>query len=85
MKIRSARFRDQKEKPLDRAIWWINWALRNPEPDHMTSPVLKLGFIRANCYDIIGVTVFLGLVVVYVTAKIICICQSKINRKAKRD
>lgn len=49
----SVRFRDQKEKPLDRAIWWIEFLLRNPNADHMKSPVLRLGFFSGNSFDII--------------------------------
>lgn len=52
MKIRSAKFRDQPQKPLDRAIWWIEFVLRNPSPEHFRSPVLDLGFFRSNLYDI---------------------------------
>ncbi|KAJ6636140.1 UDP-glucosyltransferase 2 [Pseudolycoriella hygida] len=72
----SSLFRDQKEKPLDRAVWWIEWTLRNPNCSHLTSPVHRLGFIAANAYDIIaavlvGITVFLFMFV-----KIVCACRS---------
>lgn len=53
MKIRSKRFRDQREKPIDRAVWWIEYILRHPNPDHLQSPVLKLGFLRSNLFDIV--------------------------------
>lgn len=58
MKIRSTKFRDQPQKPLDRAIWWIEFVLRNPNPEHFRSPVLDLGFFRSNLFDIF-IVVFL--------------------------
>lgn len=81
MKITSDRFRDQPEKPLDRALWWINWVLRNPNPEHIKSPTLKLGFIRSNIYDILGFFVFVVIVIMHVLGKIISMCYSLINRK----
>lgn len=53
MKIRSKRFRDQPEKPIDRAVWWTEYLLRHPNPVHLQSPVPKLGFLRSNLFDIV--------------------------------
>lgn len=59
-------FRDQKETPLERALWHLEWALRNPQPDHLTSPALELGHIAANNYDVVVLfTVAAMLAVVY--------------------
>lgn len=64
----STRFRDQKEKPLDRAIWWIEWALRNPNADFLKSPVLRLGFITGNSFDVIAtITIILIVILSFVT------------------
>lgn len=50
----SRKYKDQKEKPLERAIWWIEWLLRNPNCDYLRSPVLHLGFIIGNSYDVVA-------------------------------
>lgn len=50
----SAKFKDQKEKPLERAVWWAEWLIRNPDCDYFKSPVLRLGFISGNSYDVIA-------------------------------
>lgn len=64
----STRFRDQKEKPLDRAIWWIEWALRNPNANFLKSPVLRLGFITGNSFDVIAtITIILFVILYFVT------------------
>lgn len=64
----SARFRDQKESPLERAVWWIEWLLRNPDCEYMKSPVLRLGFIVGNSYDfiaIISITFFIMFLFIF--------------------
>ncbi|XP_049297583.1 UDP-glycosyltransferase UGT5-like [Anopheles funestus] len=51
---RSALFRDQPEKPLKRAIWWIEWALRHPQEDRLRSSTVKMGKLAAYGYDVAG-------------------------------
>lgn len=46
-------FRDKPEKPLDRALWYIEYVLRHPEPNHLQSPTVKLGSFKSNLYDIL--------------------------------
>lgn len=67
----SARFKDQKEKPLDRAIWHIEWLLRNPNADFLKSPVLRLGFIRGNSFDMIAIVTIILVVILCFVAKLI--------------
>lgn len=50
----SAQFRDQKEPPLERAVWWAEWLIRNPNCDYLKSPVLRLGYFVGNSYDVIA-------------------------------
>lgn len=52
MRLRSRRFRDQPERPLERAVWWIEYVLRDPEAGHLRSPVRELGALAANLYDV---------------------------------
>lgn len=58
----SSKFKDQKEKPLDRAIWWIEWLIRNPDADYLKSPVLELGYIAGNAYDVIAFITIISFV-----------------------
>lgn len=53
----SKAYQDQKEKPLDRAIWWIEWILRNPNAEYFKSPAINLGFFVENSFDIFLFTI----------------------------
>ncbi len=50
--LRSKLLRDQPEKPIARAVWWIEYLLRNPDASHMRVPTIDLGFIRSNSLDL---------------------------------
>lgn len=63
MRKRSKIFNDQPMKPLDRAVWWVEYVLRNPEPNHLISPALEMGFFAAYSLDIV-VTLFVCITVV---------------------
>ncbi|XP_055608294.1 UDP-glucosyltransferase 2-like [Uranotaenia lowii] len=52
MKKRSALLKDQPEKPIDRALWWIEWVLRHPHSNHLRSPLLKLNYLAKNNLDV---------------------------------
>lgn len=67
----SARFRDQKETPLERSIWWIEWVLRNPDCVYLKSPVLRLGYIVGNNIDIIALISIVLLIAVILSIKLI--------------
>ncbi|XP_037908839.1 UDP-glucosyltransferase 2-like [Hermetia illucens] len=53
MKLRSFRFRNRPMKPLDTALWWIDYILKDPNPTHLRSPVIDLGYFKANSFDLI--------------------------------
>lgn len=58
MKAKSSLFRDQPEKPLDRAVWWTEWTLRNRNATVYTSPVITMGAFQSQGYDV-GLFVFI--------------------------
>ncbi len=89
-RIASQSFRDQKERPLDRAIWWIEWALRNPNSVALNRGK-NLNFIQLQSIDVIGVCTVATLVVIYVVWVLLkifftCVCRRrKIGNKEKRE
>ena len=87
MKIRSALFRDQPEKPLDRAIWWTEWVLRQPNIDHLKSPALQLGFFRTYLIDIVLFWSFSAIISIYLIIKLTkrIIKAKKCDKNVKTD
>lgn len=81
----SARFKDQKEKPLDRAVWWIEWVLRNPDAVYLKSPVLWLGFIAGNSYDVIALITLCVLILFAILIRIISFIAGKIVVQSQNE
>lgn len=65
----SKAFRDTPKKPLDTAIWWIEYVIRNPDAEHFKTPSLKLGWFVSGSYDIILTLVILFHVSIYAIYK----------------
>lgn len=63
----SRRFKDRPMTPLDTAMFWIEYVIRNKGADFMKNPALKLSWIESNMLDVYG---FLLLIVI-VTASVI--------------
>uniref|UniRef100_A0A182Q3D3 UDP-glycosyltransferases domain-containing protein n=1 Tax=Anopheles farauti TaxID=69004 RepID=A0A182Q3D3_9DIPT len=83
---RSALFRDQPDKPLDRAIWWMEWALRHPQEDRLRSSTVGMNRIIADGYDVAG-CLFAILASLLMFIRIVCVkvCyRSSKKRKEKQ-
>lgn len=73
----SKQFKDQKETPLERACWWIEWLLRNPNVDQLKSPVHRLGFVAGNSFDVIAFAAVIFTFLILLTCKLFCVCFRK--------
>jgi glucuronosyltransferase len=63
---------DQMTQPLDRAVWWIEYAMRYPGMKHMRSPVHDLHWTQ---YFLLDVIAFILLVVISVIAIFVTCCK----------
>ncbi|XP_059613972.1 UDP-glucosyltransferase 2-like [Phlebotomus argentipes] len=77
-------FRDQKETPLERAIWWIEYVLRHPNMTHMRSPSMDYNIAQRHSWDVLAFlyTVFLVTVLIFVKM-CCCVCRSCTRKKSK--
>lgn len=67
----SRRFKDRPMKPLDTAVYWIEYVIRNKGAEHFKSPALKLSWITYNMLDIYAFMFVFLMAIVYMTFKIV--------------
>lgn len=71
---------DQMTRPLERAVWWIEYAMRYPGMQHMRSPVHDLHWTQYFLLDVIafivGIVIFLSYII-WSCCK--CCCRTKIK------
>lgn len=46
------RLRDQPQKPLETAMFWIEYVIRHRGATHMISPLVKQNFFISNGFDV---------------------------------
>lgn len=88
MAKRSKLLRDQPEKPIDRAVWWIEYMLRNPDSSHLRTPTIELGFVRANSLDLYAILVsfvFLVSFIIFHSVMKLCTLGRGGDKKVKRN
>lgn len=75
IEIYSSAFRDRKETPLQRAVWWIEWTMRHSAGFFLDKYGKNLNFLQIESVDVIGfLSVFAGLslcAIVFLTKKCI--------------
>jgi glucuronosyltransferase len=54
--------RDQETKPLDRAVFWIEYVIRHKGAGHLKSSMPELNFAQAHSLDVIGFILLVSLI-----------------------
>ncbi|XP_059615442.1 UDP-glycosyltransferase UGT4-like [Phlebotomus argentipes] len=89
--VRSKLFRDQPEMPLDRALWWIEYVIRNPKENIFKSEAIQLNIFQKHDVDVLIFIFVIFLIILYIKLKIIAailrgICKSlQKTQKNKKD
>lgn len=85
---RSRLFRDQPEKPIDRAIFWIEWVMRHrDEYSVIQLPIVDLGVFVSNSYDVIAFLLAIFMLVLglfFYLVKKLCF-HSRLEIKQKKQ
>jgi glucuronosyltransferase len=86
MKLRSRRFRDQPEKPIKRALWYVEYIIRNPDALEYLSPLTnRLGYVKSNLIDVyLGYLVILLASVAVLVRLLRLLCVKKSSKKSNK-
>ncbi|XP_062704883.1 UDP-glucosyltransferase 2-like [Aedes albopictus] len=88
MSLLSKVFRDQKESPLERAVWWVEWVLRNPTSQVLQSNAVWLDWSVKYSFDVMVPLLLAGLMALLASVKITCLVlcrKAKQQKKTKRE
>ena len=89
MKLRSELFRDQPQKPLDRAVWWCEYVMRNPKATHLRPIEFNFGLLGSHFWDIQIISIILIVLAFKVLKctfrKVCCKICSKFGQCKKTD
>lgn len=78
--------RDQPMKPLDRALFWIEFVMRHKGAAHLRTESYKLPWYSHHSVDVILFLVTIALLVLFIFAGLVCSCfRLCLKRKVKSD
>ncbi|KAJ6636848.1 UDP-glucosyltransferase 2 [Pseudolycoriella hygida] len=83
IEIYSNAFRDRMETPMQRAIWWIQWAMRQPRRKVYNGNEKILNFLQIESVDVIGFLIIITLIsfctMIVLTKKCILFIFRRVN------
>lgn len=71
----SRRFKDKPQTPMDTAVYWIEYVIRNSGASHMRSPILDLNWYEYLLIDVAAILIIGALlagIIVYFFLAIVC-------------
>jgi glucuronosyltransferase len=77
-------FQDNTQKPLDTAIWWIEYVMRNPDAPQFSPTSLKIGYFAAHSYDVLLTLLIAVHLIVFAIFKAIKLMTAK-SPKVKKN
>lgn len=88
-KARSKLLHDRPMKPLDTAVYWVEYVGRNGKCEHFRSTALDLAWYQRSMFDIVvfltAVTIILFWVFYYIIKKILGPNKQNVEKKKKKE
>jgi UDP-glucoronosyl and UDP-glucosyl transferase len=81
MKYRSELFKNQPQHPLDRAIFWIEKAIKNNGLEYLRSPTLNMYFYEIHMLDIFFIIFIMAFGYIFIISYHIKAYKNMANRK----
>lgn len=83
--LMSRNFRDQPQQPMERALWWIDYVLRNPNVSFLKNKKLKkMNYFVKHSVDVIAFLTFVAVVVTLLFIKVVIfLIKRKISKSKK--
>ncbi|XP_054967442.2 UDP-glucuronosyltransferase 2B7 isoform X3 [Pan paniscus] len=75
---------DQPVKPLDRAVFWIEFVMRHKGAKHLRVAAHDLTWFQYHSLDVIGFLLACVAIVIFIVTKCCLFCFWKFARKAKK-
>ncbi|MEE6460041.1 hypothetical protein FKM82_000837 [Ascaphus truei] len=76
---------DQPIKPLDRAVFWIEFVMRHKGAKHLRPAAHELTWYQYHCLDVIGFLFACLLTVIYIAFKLCKLCCRKCCQTSKKQ
>ncbi|XP_075058911.1 UDP-glucuronosyltransferase 2A2-like isoform X1 [Mixophyes fleayi] len=76
---------DQPIKPLDRAVFWIEFVMRHKGAKHLRPASHDLTWYQYHCLDVIGFLLICLFTLLYITIKIFSFCCRKCRPAKKKQ
>lgn len=83
-KIRSEMYKDQQTRPMDRAVYWVEYVLRHNGASHLRSNDATLNFTEHFLIDVCFVIFWFTIICVFLFVKIIKYLVEIKNRQTKK-
>lgn len=77
--------KDQPVKPLDSAIYWVEYVIRHRGAAHFRSAAMELRWYEYHMLDVIAFVVIVTTLVAYVSCKLVKRLFSKPKKATKKQ
>lgn len=70
MKITSIRFKDRPQKPVDTAVWWVDYVMRHEDTSFLRPLAISLTWYQRRQLDVWGFLAVTFFAVLYIWIKL---------------